>query len=63
MKMLIKTARFYFASQVTEDGNAVQNPDVSASAHASLYLDLVNQKEQGEWDVRFLHGRVVSNKE
>ena len=48
----------------TEDCNAVRNPDVSASAHALLYLDLVNQKRQGEWDVRFLHdGRVVSNKE
>lgn len=55
--------KFYFASQVTVEGNAVQYDELSPSAHSSLYWDLVNGKEQGEWDVRFLsNGKVVSNK-
>jgi len=55
--------KFYFPSQVTSEGNAVQYDELSPSAHASLYWDLVNREEQGEWDVRFLKdGKIVSNK-
>jgi len=58
-----KNYKFFFPSQVTEEGNAVQYDELSPSAHASLYWDLANGKEQGEWDVRFLKdGKIVSNK-
>jgi len=55
--------RSYFASQVTEEGNTVSNPELSADAHAAVYWKLVNQQEQGEWDVRFLgDGTVAARK-
>ena len=53
--------RFYFASQVTAEGNAVQYPDVNGATHGLIYWGLVNRKEQGDWDVRFLgDGTVVA---
>jgi hypothetical protein len=54
--------RFYFASQVTDEGGAVKNPDLNGATHSSLYWKLANEKEQGKWDVRFLgDGKIVSN--
>ncbi|KAL2157293.1 hypothetical protein VTH06DRAFT_6231 [Thermothelomyces fergusii] len=44
--------RFYFASQVTEDGGPVPYPEVSGEAHGEVYWRLVNG-ERAEWDVRF----------
>ncbi|KIW08987.1 hypothetical protein, variant 5 [Verruconis gallopava] len=44
--------RFYFATQVTPDGGPVLT-GLSGEAHASTYLKLIEQREQGEWDVRF----------
>ena len=55
--------RFYFASQVTDKGTTVGQPELSGQAHSELYWILANEKEQGSWDVRFLSdGRVVSSK-
>jgi hypothetical protein len=44
--------RFYFASQVTEDGGTVPYPQVNAEAHGEAYWKLVNEGADG-WDVRF----------
>ncbi|KAH9216722.1 hypothetical protein DL95DRAFT_424331 [Leptodontidium sp. 2 PMI_412] len=54
--------RFYFASQVTSSGDTIAYPDLSGGAHGLVYWELVNQTEQGAWDVRFLEdGRFVSS--
>jgi hypothetical protein len=54
--------RFYFVSQVTDEGRAVKNPDLNGATHSSLYWKLTNEEEQGKWDVRFLgDGKIVSN--
>ncbi|PVH75405.1 epimerase/hydratase [Cadophora sp. DSE1049] len=54
--------RFYFASQVTSSGDTIAYPDLSGGAHGLVYWELVNQTEQGAWDVRFLEdGRLVSS--
>ncbi|RFU32888.1 hypothetical protein B7463_g3459, partial [Scytalidium lignicola] len=46
--------RFYYVSQVTKDGTTLtSNDQVVAEAHVKVYWDLVNQQEQGKWDVRF----------
>lgn len=48
-----KGYRFYFASQVNKDGNAVDYPALSGEAHAKVYAELLAEKEQGPWEVRF----------
>lgn len=45
--------RFYFASQVTDDGGPVPYEDVYADAHGRRYVELVDRADLGEWDVRF----------
>ncbi|KAL2130341.1 hypothetical protein VTI74DRAFT_6592 [Chaetomium olivicolor] len=47
-----KEFRFYFASQVTDEGGPVPYPQVSGGAHGEAYWELVNGKVDG-WDVRF----------
>lgn len=44
--------RFYFASEVTEEGGP-QYHGISGGAHARKYLDLIGSKEQLAWEVRF----------
>jgi NAD(P)-dependent dehydrogenase (short-subunit alcohol dehydrogenase family) len=44
--------RFYFASEVTQDG-LPQYHGISGEAHAKKYLELVESREQLEWEVRF----------
>ena len=46
--------RFYFASQIREDGGPVPYQDVNAEAHGRWYGELVKRAELGEWDVRFV---------
>jgi NAD(P)-dependent dehydrogenase (short-subunit alcohol dehydrogenase family) len=46
--------RFYWASQVLEDGEHVPYEDVDAEKHGEKYVELVEQKTLGEWDVRFV---------
>jgi len=48
-----KGYRFYFPSQVTKEGNTVDFPELSGEAHAKVYWELVSQKEQGPWELRF----------
>ncbi|KAF2500524.1 putative short-chain dehydrogenase [Lophium mytilinum] len=48
-----KGYRFYFASQVNKDGNPVDYPELSGEAHAKVYAQLLAEKEQGPWEVRF----------
>jgi hypothetical protein len=50
--MLDAVFRFYFASQVTEEGGTVPYPQVNAEAHGEAYWKLVNGEVDG-WDVRF----------
>jgi len=58
-----KNYRFYFASQVTDEGNAVPNPELDGPAHGKAYWKLANEGKQGAWDVRFLgDGKVVPAK-
>jgi len=49
-----KGYRFYFASQVSKEGSSVDYPELSGDAHAKLYWELVNEKQQGPWEVRFI---------
>lgn len=52
--------RFYFPSQVTKEGKAVDFPELNGEAHGTVYWNLVKASEQGAWDVRFLgDGKVV----
>jgi NAD(P)-dependent dehydrogenase (short-subunit alcohol dehydrogenase family) len=46
--------RFYWASQILEDGSPVPYEQVDAEAHGKKYVELVEQKKLGEWDVRFV---------
>lgn len=47
--------RFYFASQVTEEGGPVPYPQVSAEAHGEAYWKLVSgDVGRGSWDIRFI---------
>lgn len=52
--------RFYFASQVTDEGSTVQKPDLNGAAHGLVYWKLVNESEQGDWDVRFVGNGELS---
>jgi hypothetical protein len=61
--LITRPGRFYFASQVSPEGGIVQMADVVAAAHGEVYWELVNEKEQGVWDVRFLgDGQIVPSK-
>jgi len=48
-----KGYRFYFASQVTKEGKTVDFEELSGDAHAKVYWELVSEKEQGPWELRF----------
>jgi len=50
---ILTFASFYFVSQVSENGGPVAYEKVDGEAHAQKYLELINQKDQGDWDVRF----------
>lgn len=45
--------QFYLAAQVGADGQAAAD-EFSGESHAAAYWKLVNQKEQGRWDYRFI---------
>jgi len=47
-----KGHRFYYAQQVSSTGGNPGN-ELSGSAHATAYWNLVQREEQGEWDYRF----------
>ncbi|GJN72271.1 hypothetical protein PLIIFM63780_005397 [Purpureocillium lilacinum] len=50
--------RFYFASQVTEEGNPVRYEGVEAEAHGQVYAELIKgEVGKGDWDVRFAVGK------
>ena len=49
-----KGYRFYWASQVLADGEHVPYEEVDAEKHGKKYVELVQQKKLGEWDVRFV---------
>ncbi|SPO07020.1 uncharacterized protein DNG_09714 [Cephalotrichum gorgonifer] len=56
--------RFYFASQVTEEGRAVSYPGVSGDAHGDAYWRIVKGEiEEGNWDLRFVANSDGSAKE
>lgn len=48
-------SRFYFASEVSDDGGPVPYPDIHGDTHGRVYYELVesSKKGQGPWDVRF----------
>ena len=45
--------QFYLPAQVGADGQAAPD-EFSGDTHAVAYWNLVNQKEQGRWDYRFI---------
>jgi hypothetical protein len=45
--------RFYLPAQVGADGQAAPD-EFAGEPHAIAYWNLVNQKEQGQWDYRFI---------
>lgn len=45
--------QFYLAAQVEGEGKAAVT-EFAGESHALAYWNLVNQKEQGRWDYRFL---------
>ncbi|KAJ6442314.1 epimerase/hydratase [Purpureocillium lavendulum] len=50
--------RFYFVSQVTEEGNPVRYEGVEAAAHGQVYSDIVKGGAgKSSWDVRFSVGK------
>ena len=46
--------RFYFATQGIRDGKPVAREDIDREAPGRKYVELVQQKALGEWDVRFV---------
>ena len=46
--------RFYLASEVSPSGGVTNGGSISAEAHAVAYSDLINRKERGGWDIRFV---------
>ncbi len=50
---LTSLASFYFASQVTPEGEPVQYEELSGEAHGNAYWDIVQRGEQGSWQVTF----------
>ena len=48
-----KNWRFYFATGTTADGGPVYR-GLDGPAHAKAYGELIEKKEQGPWDVRFV---------
>ncbi|UNI22315.1 hypothetical protein JDV02_008214 [Purpureocillium takamizusanense] len=53
--------RFYFVSQVTDEGGPVRYEGVKAEAHGQVYTELVQRGphggDDGDWDVRFVVGK------
>ncbi|KZV85489.1 hypothetical protein EXIGLDRAFT_841467 [Exidia glandulosa HHB12029] len=45
--------RFYFASQISRIGGPVTMAQLSGHAHGVAYWNLIQRKEQGDWDLRF----------
>ncbi|KZV92911.1 hypothetical protein EXIGLDRAFT_674533 [Exidia glandulosa HHB12029] len=45
--------RFYFASQISRTGGPVTMKQLSGHAHGVAYWNLVQRKDQGDWDLRF----------
>ncbi|KZV87360.1 NAD(P)-binding protein [Exidia glandulosa HHB12029] len=45
--------RFYFASQISRNGGPVSITQLSGHAHGVAFWNLIERKEQGEWDLRF----------
>jgi hypothetical protein len=45
--------RFYHASQVNSEG-AFPGAEMSGEAHGIAYWNLVQRKERGGWDIRFV---------
>ncbi|PVF91271.1 hypothetical protein CPB86DRAFT_830669 [Serendipita vermifera] len=45
--------RFYLATQVNSRGGS-PGKELSSEAHAIAYWDLIQRKEKGGWDIRFL---------
>lgn len=48
-----KNWRFYFATGTTKDGGPVYR-GLDGPAHAKAYQEMIERKEQGPWDVRFV---------
>ena len=46
--------RYYFASEVANDGGIPEGYVIHGPAHATAYWNLVQRKEQGQWDVRYV---------
>ncbi|KZV87309.1 hypothetical protein EXIGLDRAFT_800718 [Exidia glandulosa HHB12029] len=44
---------FYFASQISRTGGPVTMAQLSGLAHGVAYWNLIQRKEQGDWDLRF----------
>lgn len=45
--------QFYLASQVSSEGGS-PGDEFSGEPHATAYWNLIQQKNQGRWDVRFV---------
>ena len=45
--------RFYLCSQVGSDGGTLGG-EFSGELHAIAYWNLIQQQDQGRWDVRFI---------
>lgn len=54
--------RFYYATQVTEEGVMLRKEQVVREAHGRAFWDLVNLKLQGQWDIRFDESRKTIQK-
>jgi hypothetical protein len=52
--------RFYYGDQRKEDGSAVYSA-VDGDAHAKLYVELAESKEQGPWQQTFVSGIGYKN--
>jgi hypothetical protein len=53
-----KGYQFYLAAQVSAEGQAAGD-EFAGEPHAIAYWNLVNQKEQGRWDYRFVKDASV----
>jgi hypothetical protein len=48
-----KDLRFYLATQVSSSGGNPRD-ELSSEAHAIAYWNLIQRKERGGWDIRFI---------
>ncbi|CAG7851099.1 SubName: Full=Uncharacterized protein {ECO:0000313/EMBL:CCA74784.1} [Serendipita indica DSM 11827] len=46
--------RFYLAAQVSPSGGIPPGAKIDGEAHATAYWNLINRKERGGWDIRFI---------